>query len=97
VLKRLHWEKTDANLILSALEIGTTRTEKPGRGKGLDQMHDVIRQAGGGYMRIMSGRGDVTVKCDGKPGKRQLSSHIGGTMIEWSIPIKHLIKEDEGA
>jgi hypothetical protein len=75
-----------ANVIEGAIEVGRTRTDQDGRGKGLGQMVDVIAKAGAGSIRIVSGHGDVTVDPQGKVKKTKLSSHIGGTLIEWSIP-----------
>lgn len=86
VIKRLA-SKTDASLVEAAFEVGRSRTVQGHRGKGLDRMHLAIRTAGAGYLRILSGRGDVTLSYDGKVKKLDHRTHIGGTLAEWSIPL----------
>lgn len=86
-LKSVSFLKYHANLIEGAVEVGRTSTGLAGRGKGLKQMVEVIDNAGSGNIRIISGRGDVTIDHQNVVEKSNLSSHIGGTLIEWSIPI----------
>ncbi|MCJ8138578.1 hypothetical protein [Falsirhodobacter halotolerans] len=77
--------KSDAQDIEAAFEIGRTRTGLDERGKGLDQMRDVVRSARGGYMRVLSGKGDVEL-TETECRKFYLPSHTGGTLIEWNLP-----------
>jgi len=92
MLTKLGLSHGDANLIEGAVEVGKTRTGLSERGKGLNQMLDVVRKAGGGHMRILSGSGDLSLDGHGTIAKRTHSSHIGGTLIEWSIPYDVLVK-----
>lgn len=85
----------DTNTISAAFEIGRSRTQKSERGKGLMDMKNVILQAGFGYIRIISGKGDYMLNSDDEVVKRRHSSHIGGTLIEWSIPIQALNGEEK--
>lgn len=85
-LNLLRLKKTDAALIQGALEVGKSRTGLDERGKGLAQMFDVVEQAGAGSMRILSGLGDVRFYAGGKVESHNHRSHIGGTLVEWSIP-----------
>lgn len=84
----------DTDTIDAAFELGKTRTNKDERGKGLKDMQNVIQQAGAGYFRVISGQGDYTLNSDGVVKKRRHGSHIGGTLIEWSIPISALNSEE---
>ncbi|MDE3238879.1 MAG: hypothetical protein KGN33_07955 [Paracoccaceae bacterium] len=86
VMDRLGLATTDANMIEAAFEVGRTRTGLDERGKGLDSMHKVIDLAGAGYLRIVSGSGDVKLFADGRTTKEAYGSHIGGTLVEWNLP-----------
>ena len=81
--------KHDTSMIEAAIKLGRTRTHKPERGKGLRDMSCIIEETGAGYFRIVSGRGDYTAHADGTVEKSQHSSHIGGTLVEWSIPVNN--------
>jgi hypothetical protein len=87
MMSKLGLHTSDASIIEGAFEVGRTRTKLEERGKGLRQMHDIIVKAGVGTMRILSGHGDILLNKGGVIVKSNHSSHIGGTMIEWSIPI----------
>lgn len=86
---------SDAEMIKAAFEIGRTRTKLQQRGKGLDQMASVVRLANGGYMRVLSGRGDVQTDGHGKYDTRMLPSEALGTLIEWGIPLELLSKGED--
>lgn len=94
ILRSLGLSRTDSNLIEGAFEVGRTSTGSDGRGKGLHDLREVIQKAGAGYLRILSGHGDVTLFAQGRVEKRDHGSHIGGTLIEWSIPLDVFRAED---
>ncbi|MBO6918786.1 MAG: hypothetical protein JJ858_10180 [Rhizobiaceae bacterium] len=77
----------DTDTIEAAFELGKTRTMQSERGKGLRDMLNVIHEAGAGYIRVLSGHGDYKVHVNGDVEKFRHGSHIGGTLVEWSIPI----------
>lgn len=81
---------SESNIIEGAFEVGRTRTNLCERGKGLGKMQEAIQRAGDGYLRIISGRGDVTLSPAATIRKMDHTDHIGGTLIEWSIPIDAL-------
>lgn len=87
LLAKLPGQRTDAAIIEAAFEVGKTRTNEEKRGKGLAKMREAIELAGDGYLRIMSGRGDVIMNSDRTLKKTDHNSHIGGTLVEWCIPI----------
>ncbi len=75
----------DGKMIAAAMEYGRSRTESQGRGNGLPVMMRLLDHHDG-YLRIISGRGEVTY--DSLTKIIQNFSHtesIGGTLIEWSI------------
>lgn len=84
----------DTDTIDAAFEIGRTRTHQDERGKGLMDMLNVLQAAKSGYIRVISGRGDYTVDAGGDMEKRQHSSHIGGTLVEWCIPYSAFKSEE---
>lgn len=86
VLVKAGLKKPDCEVISAAFEVGRTRTKQSERGKGLDQMAGVVREVGGGYIRVLSGRGDVRIDAKGKSNSRELGFHLGGTLVEWSVP-----------
>jgi hypothetical protein len=86
--------RNEADLIEAAFTVGKTRTHVDERGKGLSKMREAIELAGDGYLRILSGRGDITLGPHATLKKIDHISHIGGTLVEWSIPIVAL--QDDG-
>jgi hypothetical protein len=94
LLDKIGLTDNDTDTIDAAFELGKTRTDKDERGKGLKDMQNVIQQAGAGYIRVISGQGDYTLNSAGAVEKRRHGSHIGGTLIEWSIPISALNSEE---
>jgi len=75
----------DSLMLKSALEVGRTRTGLDHRGLGLKRMSDVVTGADNGYLRILSGKGEIIYSADEKIETRDHDSHIGGTLIEWSM------------
>lgn len=88
--------KGDAEIVRAAFEVGRTRTAQAERGKGLDQMAGVVRNVGSGYMRVISGRGDVSTDGKGSYETRLLPDQVGGTLIEWSLPLAALRSDEDG-
>jgi hypothetical protein len=76
----------DAHMLRSAFEVGRTSTGMTHRGLGLKRMADVVRGSGSGYLRIISGRAEVIYHHDDRIESNGLPAHIGGTLIEWSMP-----------
>lgn len=95
LLDRIGLTDHDSDTIGAAFELGRSRTLQGERGKGLRDMLNVLNEARSGYIRILSGHGDYRVDYDGRVDKMRHNSHIGGTLVEWSIPIKAFIVEDQ--
>jgi hypothetical protein len=87
ILKFLDPEGTPAGLIAAALEYGRTSTGQPGRGKGLAEMALWIELTGTGFLRILSGAGQVTYRPDGSVEKRNYDVPFRGTLVEWEVSL----------
>lgn len=87
ILSFLEPEGTPAGLIEAALAYGRTSTGQPGRGKGLAEMADWIEQTGTGFLRILSGRGQVTYRPGGRVEKRNYDVAFRGTLVEWELTL----------
>ena len=78
--------KEHANLIEAALEVSRTSLTS-GRGQGLKDVLSPVDVLGTGKVRILSGKGQVGYSPGGAITKRENSLHLGGTLIEWTIPV----------
>jgi hypothetical protein len=87
ILEFLEPERTPAGLIEAALAYGRTSTGQPGRGRGLAEMADWIEQTGTGFLRILSGGGEVTYRPGGKVEKRNHDVAFRGTLVEWEVTL----------
>ncbi|UCI24590.1 hypothetical protein [Mesorhizobium sp. B2-8-5] len=76
----------DAHMLRAAFEVGRTSTGLNNRGLGLQRMADVVRGSGSGFLRIISGKAEIVHHHDDRIVSHGLPSHIGGTLIEWSMP-----------
>lgn len=75
----------DSLMLKAALEVGRTRTGLDHRGLGLKRMSDIVTGVENGYLRILSGKGEIVYRSDEAIETRDHDRHIGGTLIEWSI------------
>lgn len=76
----------DAQMIEAAVELGRTGTLKSYRGKGLQDMHQLIKQVGEGSLTIHSRRGSYHyVYPDAK--STNFSEFLEGTLITWVLPL----------
>lgn len=58
-----------------------------GHGKGLQDVVAVVHAVPGAQVRILSGTGSVIYTADGRTTCRDEAQHLGGTLIEWTIPV----------
>lgn len=89
-LRRLKIGQHDAIMIRAALAYGRTRTHEDDRGKGLQDMLNFIRQAGHGYLSIISSKGLCKVDVSGTTEStktEQFSNALPGTLIIWNVSI----------
>lgn len=87
LLRALDPEASPSGLIKAALQYGRTSTGKEGRGRGLSEMADWIEITRSGFLRIISGAGEVTYR----PGRsiigRNFDAPFCGTLVEWQVQI----------
>jgi hypothetical protein len=78
---------SDSKMLRAALEIGRTRTGASNRGLGLHRMSEVVTESPESYLRILSGHGDIVYAAGKVQSERNYALPLGGTLIEWSIPV----------
>lgn len=86
-LGRLDPERTASGLIAAALDYGRTSTGQAGRGKGLAEMANWIETTGSGFLRILSGGGEITYLPGGKVLRRDFDAPFYGTLVEWEVSV----------
>ena len=74
-----------SSMIEAAIEVSRTSLTG-GHGKGLKDVVAPVTGLRGGKVRILSGRGRYLCYGDGTTEKSDGDLHIGGTLIEWTIP-----------
>jgi hypothetical protein len=80
--------KDHARMIAAALEVSrSSKGSAMGRGQGLTDVLSPVDEHGRGRVRILSGAGGILYTPDGRVQLLSLPSHIGGTLIEWSLPV----------
>ncbi len=78
---------SDADAIEYALQDSVTRTRQKGRGRGLTQLVDVVRQTTNGRVRIYSNQGIVDFRVGSSQTRKNYNDSICGTLIQWTIPV----------
>ena len=73
-------------MIEAALEVSRTSLTS-GHGQGLRDVIAPVDVLGGGEVKILSGRGQITYTGQESVSKVEMSQHLGGTLIEWTIPV----------
>jgi hypothetical protein len=80
-------DPNDGELIQAAMEIGRTKTELRHRGKGLNDFKKLLDACGGGRLAILSNHGVYEYTYPADQHHWSLKDSIGGTLIEWSVPL----------
>ncbi|MFT4148605.1 MAG: hypothetical protein QM656_00285 [Paracoccaceae bacterium] len=78
--------KDASNLIAAAIEMDRTSLQG-GHGKGLQDVIRAVETTPGSSVRILSGTGSVLYHHGGRIEKKDEALHIGGTLVEWRIPV----------
>ena len=87
LLKGLDREATPSGLIAAAMEYGRTSTGQQGRGKGLAEMANWIEMTGSGFLRILSGGGEVTYRPGRKITRLNHDAPFFGTLVQWEVSV----------
>ncbi|WP_226557790.1 hypothetical protein [Salipiger thiooxidans] len=75
-----------SKLIEAAIEVDRTSLDG-GHGKGLQDVVAVVQGRPGAKVRILSGKGRVLYYDDHTVELKDEALHLGGTLIEWTIPV----------
>ncbi|MCB5412178.1 hypothetical protein [Pseudogemmobacter faecipullorum] len=78
--------KEHATMISAALEVSRT-SRSGGHGQGLSDIVAPIEELQAGELRILSGKGEVMYYPDGRTVLTEHDQHIGGTLVEWKLPV----------
>jgi len=76
----------DGYILEKAFELGRTATMDSNRGLGLNRMLQVTETGPGCKFRVLSGKAEISCTSGSQIEKLTRTRHIGGTLIEWSIP-----------
>lgn len=82
----LKFDRKDSEYIKIAIEDRLTRTNQPGRGRGLGDIVDVVTKQKSGIVKIYSNHG-VFLKDETSTVTRDLKESILGTLIYWRVPL----------
>jgi hypothetical protein len=97
-LLRLSAPTNDHQLIKRAFELGRSRTENSGQGKGLNDFKVFLAAAGGkGSLRVLSGRGSYLYYLDGTERVEPLSAPFHGTLIVWRLTDSPAVQWENGS
>lgn len=83
-------QKKDKNLLKAAVEYNRSKTGEHGRGKGLQDLLEFIKERGSGYLSILSERGlyKFTKTHEASSDKSMPLKHpIQGTLIIWKVKL----------
>lgn len=84
----------DGQMIKAAMKKGRSSTELRNRGKGLNDLKEIIDVCGSGQLSILSNRGRYRYSVTrGVPHEQaeQLAANIRGTFIEWAVPLSAVV------
>jgi hypothetical protein len=84
----------DASMIEAAIQVSRSSLAG-GHGKGLRDIVSPVLSLPGGCVRILSGRGTYICYSDGRAERRNHPQHIGGTLVEWTIPVGQPLQKVE--
>lgn len=80
--------KDHARMIRAALDVSrTSKDVAEGRGQGLRDVLSPVDESKKGRVRILSGAGGIIYSPNKDVQLLSLPGHIGGTLIDWSLPV----------
>ena len=77
----------DGQMIQAGMAIGRSSTGQQHRGRGLNDLRQLIDQIRAGELYIFSGRGRYVYGANGSEAVRNYGISMGGTLIKWSMPL----------
>lgn len=82
----------DEQMIQVAMDLGQSVTSQKHRGKGLQEIRNLIDDCGAGSLNILSGKGRYQY-TKSKTTIESIDTDLGGTFIQWEIPL-NLISDE---
>lgn len=77
---------TDSRILKRAVEVGLSSKDSHRRGTGLPSLRQFVDFAPNGFLRVMSGRGDIKyTRTSKKITSRDLKTPLQGSLIVWTI------------
>lgn len=94
LLAALKLETSDGAMIHAAMEVGRSRMGQTHRGKGLNDLKQIIDLCQSGTLRILSKKGEYVYRM--RNGKalsivQGLETPLNGTLVEWTIPLDAIL------
>lgn len=88
---------TDSRILTKAITVGLSSKQSPRRGTGLPSLREFVDFAPGGFLRVISGAGDVRyIGATRKIETRTLNAPLAGSLIVWTIRGNSTDMECEG-
>lgn len=94
VLAALKLEVSDGAMIHAAMEVGRSRMGETHRGKGLNDLKQIIDLCQAGTLRILSKKGEYVYRVrNGQPVHSVYgqAGSLNGTLVEWTIPLDAIL------
>lgn len=94
LLALLKLDSSDGAMIHAAMELGRSRLEQTHRGKGLNDLKQIIDLCQAGTLRILSKKGEYIYRVRAGKSVSVVSAHdeaLNGTLVEWSIPLDAIL------
>jgi len=85
-----------AEFIQAAMALGRSKTKDEHRGRGLQDLRSFVDNAGTGSLTIFSSRGQFEYRAGGKESLTNHDKSLGGTLIEWTVPLAALENVSNG-
>lgn len=89
ILAKMGLTESDGSLVRAAFELGRSQTGEAHRGKGLQNIREVLDYKRKGNLMVQSGRGLYIYQPNGLNDVLDFPQSIPGTLITWSIPINN--------
>jgi anti-anti-sigma regulatory factor len=94
LLATLNLDMSDGAMIKAAMEVGRSRMGQTHRGKGLNDLKQIIDLCQSGRLRILSRKGEYIYRVRHGKSAAFARGHavpLNGTLVEWTIPLDAIL------
>jgi len=94
LLAALKLDASDGAMIHAAMEVGRSRMGQTHRGKGLNDLKQIIDLCQAGTLRILSKKGEYVYRVRNGKSVSLAQGHdlaLNGTLVEWTIPLDAIL------